>query len=129
MKEVRRFYLIFCSILITYSVIAFYRHHGLLSRIFGGVGVGLILLHFLAPAVSETLYRLQRAVLSALGGILTKIFMCVFFCAIFSPYGILLRWLQGDPLHRRKDSKKTSYWIERKAASLEDSEKFCRNPY
>lgn len=129
LKKARKFYLVFCGVLLAHSVIAFTRHHGLAGRISGGVAIFLITLHFLAPALSVTVYNLYTALFSFLGRLLTKVFMVLFFYVIFSPYGFFLRLVRGDLLCRKWEPGAESYWMERKKAAPEVSDKACENPF
>jgi succinate dehydrogenase hydrophobic anchor subunit len=129
MEKARKFYLIFCSVLLVHSAIAFYRHHASAGRVSGILSVSLLGLHFAAPAFSLTLYRLYTALFMFLGKCLTKLFMVLFFYVILFPYGWILRLLSGDLLHRELRPKKVSYWIEREPVHPDIADKRCENPF
>ncbi|MBI3315813.1 MAG: hypothetical protein HYZ87_02425 [Candidatus Omnitrophica bacterium] len=129
MKKARKFYLIFCGVLFLHSAIALARHHGFAAGVSGILGVSLLTVHFLAPALSVTLYNLYTALFMFLGKTLTKLFMVLFFYVILTPYGLLLRLLKGDMLFRALDPKRKSYWIERPAGDPEVSDRRCENPF
>ena len=48
-----------------------------------------------------------------LGLILGEVLLAIIFFLVVSPIAWLRRWLQPDPLARRWDRQRTSYWIPR----------------
>jgi hypothetical protein len=127
MKKVRQFYWIVGAALSVYAVIAWRHGHLTRGKVMVGVALTLLCLHYLLPAVSLVLFQANQKLLSKIGSVLTKLFLIIFFYAIFTPYGLLIRLFQKDPLRRKYEPQRISYWINRTPSEAQD--KSCENPF
>lgn len=126
-KQARRFYWIIGTVLTVYATLAWRNGHFTRSKVMVGVALTLLCIHYVLPGLSLSLFQLNQRLLSKLGSFLTKLFLILFFYVIFTPYGVLIRLFQKDPLQRALEPKRTSYWIPR--GNPETQGKECENPY
>ncbi len=127
LKQARRFYWIIGTALSVYAFLAWRNAHFTRSKAMLGVALMLLCIHYALPGFSLSLFQLNQRFLSKLGALLTKLFLILFFYVIFTPYGILIRFFQKDPLQRALEPKRASYWVRR--GDAEAQSKACENPY
>lgn len=123
----RRFYRTVPFVLWAAAAFALWRGHRVPALVAAGIGTSLLLLRLALPSAADVFFRVWSGLLSKLGEFVTKAFMVVFFYVIFTPYGLLMR-LGGDPLKRRFEPSRASYWILRPRATERD-DKACENPF
>jgi hypothetical protein len=79
-----------------------------------GVGLLLVVLAYTLPSAVRPLERAWTAIGRALGAITTPVLLVVVFALVLVPTGVVLALLGKDPLERRRDPSRASYWIERR---------------
>ncbi len=87
------------------------------------IGVALALVGTLAPAVVKPLFYAWMTMALALGFVMTRVLLTVFFFLVLTPVALVFRLIGKDPLHRRLDREAESYWIE-KQYLIEDRSRF-----
>ena len=70
-------------------------------------------LAFLFPSVLRPVYIIWMKFASLLGWINTRIIFFLIFYLVFTPAGLVMRLFGKDPLDRKIDKKKTSYWLKK----------------
>jgi len=65
------------------------------------------------PRVLGPVHRVWMALGHVLGWINTRLILGVAFYAVFTPVGLVLRWLGKDPMRRRVDPGATTYRLLR----------------
>lgn len=83
------------------------------SAIAWSVAMGLLLAAALVPAGLLWPYRLWFAVTVPIGAAVQTGLLILFYYVILTPVGCLLRGLGRDPLRRRRDPSRQSYWEPR----------------
>lgn len=69
---------------------------------------------FLAPKVFDTLERLGQKLAHIVALALTWILLMPFFYLCFAPARLILKLTGKDPLHRRFERNRSSYWMDHK---------------
>lgn len=72
------------------------------------LGPALVYPRALGPA-----HRAWNQIGQVLGWVNTRIVLAVIFYVIFTPMGLVLRWLGQDPMRRRFDRRAATYRLER----------------
>ena len=72
------------------------------------VGVTIV-----APGVLAPLNRAWMKLAELLHAIVSPLVLGVLFYAVVTPYGVVRRWLGGDPLARVFERQRETYWIDR----------------
>lgn len=83
---------------------------GALAYGLGVGGGGLIGLGLAAPGVLRPLYRVWMALALVLGYVMTRVLLTLVFFLAVTPIGLVMRLLGKDPMHRRPDPKRPTYW-------------------
>ncbi len=81
----------------------------------GGLGLLLILLGLVAPAVLKNLYFVWMALAFVMGFIMTRVILSLLFYLVMTPIGIYLRISGKDLLKLKRDGSEHSYWEKRPA--------------
>ncbi len=87
------------------------------------IGVALAVVGTLVPAVVKPLYFAWMAMALALGFVMTRVLLTIFFFLVMTPVALVFRLIGRDPLHRKLDRAAESYWIE-KHYLIEDRTRF-----
>jgi Saxitoxin biosynthesis operon protein SxtJ len=87
------------------------------------IGVPVATLALVWPAALRPLYVVWMKFGAVMGWINTRVIMCVFFFAILTPIGWLLRWRGRDPLVRTFDRSAGSYRVASETPSKDQLEK------
>ena len=108
-----------------------YAKGGLFGLDFGGASapaayvlwiLGLVsaVLSLLAPAANRPLYVALVLVTCPVGYLVSHVLMATVFYGVITPIGLVFRLLGRDPLHRRFDRHRPSYWVpHRPTATME----------
>ncbi len=87
------------------------------------IGVALAVVGTLAPKVVKPLYYAWMTMALALGFVMTRVLLTIFFFLVMTPVALIFRLIGRDPLHRKLDRDAASYWIE-KHYPIEDRTRF-----
>ncbi len=77
------------------------------------VSITFILIAFIAPSLLTGFYKIWVKFGELIGGVISKLILLLLFYAIFTPVALVLKLLGKDLLHKRLDSKASTYWEER----------------
>ena len=66
-----------------------------------------------APRLLTPLNRAWMKLAELLHRFISPLVLGVLFYAVITPFGLARRWLGGDPLVRRYEPQRDTYWIER----------------
>jgi len=75
------------------------------------------LFSLVAPKMNRPLFVALSVAAYPLGVVMSYAIMGAFFFLVLTPLGLVFRLAGRDPLRRRFDAAKRSYWIPRKAAA------------
>ena len=87
------------------------------------IGVGLAILGSLAPVVVKPLFYAWMTMALALGFVMTRVLLTIFFFLVLTPVALIFRLIGRDALHRKLDRDAPSYWIK-KQYLIEDRSRF-----
>ena len=90
--------------------------HGEELRIWSAIVASLfILLAVFIPGILNPIYRGWMMVGHVLGWVNTRIILAIGFWGIFTPIGLVMRWIGKDPMRRKWDPNAVSYRVNRKS--------------
>ncbi|MGZ8919777.1 MAG: SxtJ family membrane protein [Limisphaerales bacterium] len=94
------------------SGIAFWRELVSLEAIYwiAGFAIGIALLAFFRPATFRPFYRGAMKASFAVGQVMGKVILSLFFLFVLTPMGLALRIMGKDLLETRLDRDRASYW-------------------
>ncbi len=87
------------------------------------IGAGLAALGTLAPPLVKPLYYAWMTMALALGYVMTRVLLTIFFFVVLTPVALVFRLIGRDALHRKLDRDAQSYWIP-KQYLIEDRSRF-----
>lgn len=79
-------------------------------------GPSLLAAALVAPRALAPVERGWSALAGALGFINTRLLLAVVYFAVFAPIALVLRLCGRDPLERRRDPRRATYWRTREPA-------------
>ena len=114
----RKFGLTVGGVFLILASVSWWRGHELAPRVMGALGVPLVALGLVAPALLAPVERAWMAMAEVLGRINTRIILTVIFYAIVTPLGWVRRW-RHDPLNRRMHDGRSSNWVRRERVPVD----------
>ena len=77
------------------------------------IGAALAVVGTLLPAVVKPLYYAWMTMALALGWVMTRVLLTIFFFVVLTPVALFFRLIGRDALHRKLDRSAETYWIEK----------------
>jgi len=77
-------------------------------------GAAILLCSLVWPRAARVVYIVLSAVGLPIGFVVSFILLAAFYFLLLTPIALLFRLIGRDPLHRRFDRDRDSYWIVRK---------------
>ncbi len=77
------------------------------------IGVALAVVGTLVPVLVKPIYYAWMTMALALGFVMTRVLLTIFFFLVVTPVALVFRLIGKDPLHRKLDREAESYWIEK----------------
>ncbi len=76
------------------------------------IGLGLVLLAtgLSQPGLLRPVHRAWMALALALGFITSHLALAIIYYILFTPLGLIMRFLRKDPLQRKYDQEAATYW-------------------
>ena len=127
LKKSRGFYRVFCPVLLAMAGLSAFFRHPTRACVLAGISVFLLTLHLVLPHLSAKLFEAYAGLMAKVGAFLTRAFITLFFYVIFTPYGLMVRAFQGDPLKRKIDKSAGSYWAPKSDA--DNAAERCERPF
>jgi hypothetical protein len=124
-REARRFALILAGILVVLALLAWWKGHDRRALACGAGALLAPLLAYLAFPLWIRFFRVWMKFAEALGWVMTRVILTVFFYLLLTPYGLVSRLFREDPLDLSWKRRKPSYWID-KPASASGPERYER---
>ena len=109
-----------------FSLIRMFSHHAWNPSLFwlalGGLAIGAPL--WLLPRIATPFYRLWYFAACCIGIVVSNLLLILFFYGAITPIGLILKALGRDPMTRRREPKRESYW--KPAEKAIDPERYFR---
>jgi hypothetical protein len=118
-KDLRTFGLTLGAACLVWAGIFFWRGKTTASLWLVVIGPLLALLALTVPAALRPLHRVWMPAARAVAQAITWLFLTLAYFLIITPYAIALKLMGKDPLERRIDRKRASYWIARDRTPLD----------
>jgi hypothetical protein len=77
------------------------------------VTAGLILLYYSIPPLRRPVYRAWIYAVLPIGWVVSHLLLATIYYFLLTPIGILMRLFGYDPLQRKFDRSRKSYWVAR----------------
>ncbi|MEI7822855.1 MAG: SxtJ family membrane protein [Verrucomicrobiota bacterium] len=90
----------------------------------GGIGLAAGLVCMLVPRAARLLYLVWMAIGCCIGLVVSNVVLAAIYFLIVTPTGLALRMLGRDPLRRRFERGRASYWDDAEKAG--DAERYFR---
>ncbi len=87
------------------------------------IGFALAIVGTVAPLLVKPLYYAWMTMALALGFVMTRVLLTIFFFLVLTPVALVFRLIGRDALHRKLDREAESYWIP-KQYLIEDRSRF-----
>jgi hypothetical protein len=118
-KDLRTFGLTLGAACLVWAGILFWRGKPTASLWLVIIGPVLALLALTVPVALRPLHRVWMPAARAVAHALTWLFLTLAFFLVITPYGFVMKLTGKDPLERRIDSNRASYWISRSREPLD----------
>ena len=109
-KDLRVFASLWLIFLGTFAALALRKGNTTLATILGSLALLVGVLGLIAPPAVRLVYLGAVYVTFPIGFIMSHVILGAVYYLVITPIGLLMRLLGRDPLHRRFDPKRTSYW-------------------
>lgn len=112
-NKIRRFGIVLSVILFVIGTINLYKNKISFALFFYLADLVTIILVIINPVLLNPIYKFLLFISHIIGWINTRILLCAIYYLVFSPIGLVLRIFRKDPLDRKFDRGKSSYWVLR----------------
>ena len=109
-KELRTFGISLGVVCLIWAAILWWRGHGGAIPWLVGAAPILVLLGLVAPMALWPLHRVWMPVARGIARVLTWVLLTLAFYLVFTPFGIVMRILGKDPLHRKFPADAKTCW-------------------
>ncbi len=89
-----------------------------------GIAGFLLLAAIIFPKILSPIHYVWIKIGDVLGWINSRIILAIIFYAIFTPFGLTMRLFGKDPLQKKPDPDKKSYWSLRQERDPQESMKY-----
>ncbi len=86
------------------------------------MGMVIMCIGFIAPVILKPIYILWMIIAVLLGFVSTRVILTILFYLIITPISIIFKILGKDPLNKKIDKSKSSYWEYRENIKYEKIE-------
>lgn len=70
--------------------------------------------------VIVSVYRVFKKISQGLGWLNTRLLLIIIFYLIFTPIGLIMKLFREEPLSRKIEKEKSSYWLDKTFADTSD---------
>ncbi len=117
-QKLRKFSLGIVLICTGLGALLFFKEHPVAAGVFASLTLWGIL-GLLIPTIITPLYLFMSVLGLILGWFNTRIILGLVFFLVFTPLGLFFRLIRRDPLNRRPDSKRETYWEKVDSSAFE----------
>ena len=112
-KELRNFGLSLGVVCLIWAGILWWRGHmGAIPWLVGAAPV-LAVLALVAPVALWPIHKVWMPLAKGLARVITWLVLTLAFYLVFTPYAVILKLLRKDPLDRKIEKDRDSYWTQR----------------
>jgi len=112
-RELRNFGISLGAVCLIWAGVLWWRGHPAALKWLLIASPVLIALGLLAPIALYPLHRVWMPVAKGIARLLTWLLLALAYYLAFTPYGMIARMLRRDPMERRIEPGRSSYWIRR----------------
>jgi hypothetical protein len=115
-SEYRRaleFAVILACLGVVFAGVSLLKHHGARAAIFAASGLGALGLAVVARPVWLAFFRLWMKLAEAMGWVMTRVILSLFYYLILTPFGWARRLMGNPTLDTVWRDGKASYWIDK----------------
>ncbi len=87
-----------------------------------GAGLGVVL--WIVPQIARPFYLVWYFAACCMGIVISNVLIAAFFYLVFTPIGLFMRTIGRDPLQKRFDRTRATYW--RDVEKVVDGERYFR---
>ena len=120
-KELRTFGLSLGGVCLVWAAVLWWRGKTAPVPWLIGASPVLVLLALTIPAALRPIHMVWMPVSRGIARALTWLLLTVVFVLVFTPYGMIMRAMGKDPLERKIDRNRSSYWIVRNDGAFDPS--------
>jgi len=77
-------------------------------------GVGILLCSLVSPRAARVVYLALTITALPIGFMVSFVLLAAFYFLLLTPLGLFFRLIRRDPLQRKPDRSRSSYWIPRR---------------
>ncbi len=77
------------------------------------IGAALAVVGAVAPIVLRPVYYVWMTLALAMGFVMTRVILTLFFFLVLTPVGLVFKVIGRDALHRKLDREGSTYWIDK----------------
>ncbi len=111
--QARKSALVVGAVLAAIAAWNLYRGRTTVVIVLGAIGVALLAVALLSPALARAFHKAWMRLAVFLGHVNSRVLLTLMYYLVFTPYGLASRMFGRDPLRRRAEPQ-ASYWTERK---------------
>jgi hypothetical protein len=112
-KELRTFGLSLSVVCLIWCGILYWKGHtGAIPYLLGASPV-LAVLALVAPTALWPIHKVWMPVAKGIAKLITWLVLALAFYVVFTPYAVIMKLLGKDPLERKIEKDRASYWHER----------------
>ena len=109
-KQLRQYGLMMAGVLSCFVVFFLYKSWHTAAMALGIWGVFFLLMGLLAPARLDPIFRLWMKFAEVIGNFNFKLILGLVYLVFFTLIRLVASWFRDDPLTRKIEPKKKSYW-------------------
>ncbi|MFH0772447.1 MAG: SxtJ family membrane protein [Candidatus Omnitrophota bacterium] len=111
-NDLKNFGLTMGAVFFILSLTCYFKGKAVWPAIFG-ISIILFAFGIIAPALLRQVYLNWMRFASVLGWVNTRVILLVIFYAVFMPIGLIGKLFGADPLDRKIEKDKKSYWLKK----------------
>jgi len=123
LTEVRQFGLMMGLVLTVLGALFYWKGRPNGSIAFWTAATAMVASGLLAPAALRPVFRVWMKFAHAMGWFNTQLLLVLLYYLIFTPVGLIMRLFRPDPLQRKIEKERSSYW------KLRDRHDFVKEQY
>lgn len=113
LKDLRLFGLTLGGAALVWAGILWWRGEPGAAKWLAGIGPTLALIALTVPAALRPLHKVWMPAARALAKAITWLILAVAYYLVITPFGLVMRRAGRDPLERKFEPARTSYWTKR----------------